>query len=76
MAGSTSAHAGLLMAGPASAPDGVLMPTVVSPNAAAPAGIQMAASPDGLLMAADVSPNITAAAPDALQMVAALMDSL
>jgi hypothetical protein len=52
------------------------MPTVVSPNAAAPAGIQMAASPDGLLMAADVSPNIAAAAPDALQMVAALMDSL
>jgi hypothetical protein len=66
MANSASTHAGLLMAGPASAPDGVVMAAVVSPNvaasggiqmAAAPAGIQMDATPDGLLTAAGVSPN-------------------
>jgi hypothetical protein len=74
-----------LMHGSASALDGGLMPDVVSPNVAAPAGTQMVAAPVGLLKTAGVSPNTTAPAPsplqmaaalDALQMAAALMNSL
>jgi hypothetical protein len=67
MHGSASA-----MAGPASTLDGGLMPDVVSPNVAAPAGTQMVAAPDGLLMTAGVSPNTTAPTPSPLQMAAAL----
>jgi hypothetical protein len=71
MAGSASAQAGLLMAGPTSSPDGVWMPAVVSPNAVAPVETQMVAAPVGLLMAGGVSPNTDAAASDGHQMAAA-----